>query len=117
MAESGIDRRRLLVGTALAGTAAVTGAKTFHDGELGAPPQTISGVMPWRDGAADVPPMAQGTDYRFFTPDEQAFIEAAIDRLIPPDAIGPSATQAHVHVFLDRQLAGLFGRGDHYYLG
>ena len=73
--------------------------------------------MPWREGTADVPPMASGTDYRYFTAAEQAFIEPAIDRLIPADETGPSATAANVHVFLDRQLAGLFGRGDHFYLG
>ena len=46
--------------------------------------------------------MASG--YRFFTAAEQAFIEAAIDRLIPPDELGPSATQANVHAFLDASL-------------
>jgi gluconate 2-dehydrogenase gamma chain len=117
MADNSINRRRLLVAGALAGTAGAAAAKALHDGELGAPPETINGVMPWREGTADVPPIAEGTDYRFFTADEQAFIEPAIDRLIPPDAVGPSATQANVHVFLDRQLAGPFGRGDHYYLG
>lgn len=113
-----INRRRLLVAGAAAGTAGVAGALTLHDGELGAPPETIKEVMPWRDGAADVPPIAApGVDYRYFTADEQAFIEPAIDRLIPADATGPSASEAHVHIFLDRQLYGAFGRGDHYFLG
>ncbi len=117
MSSNPIDRRKLLVGGALAGSATVAGAKALHDGELGAPPQTISGVMPWRDGSADVPPTATGTGYAYFTPPEQAFLEAAIDRLIPPDANGPSATEANVQVFLDRQMTGSYGRGDHFYLG
>lgn len=117
MSDSEITRRQLLVGGVLAGAACVTGAGTLHDGELGAPPRTIKGAVPWSEGTADAPPIAEGTAYRFFTATEQAFIEAAIDRLIPPDESGPSALQAHVHVFLDRQLAGEFGRGDHYYLG
>ena len=87
----------------------------LHDGERGVP-QTIQGAVPWHEGQADVPTAADGTDYRFFTAAEQAFIEPAIDRLIPPDENGPSASQANVQVFLDRQLAGPFGRGDHYYL-
>lgn len=114
MSDREINRRQLLLGV---GAAAVAGARTFHDGELGAPAQTIAGSMPWREGTADVPPIAEGTRYRFFTPAEQAFIEPAIDRLIPPDENGPSASQANVNVFLDRQLGGAFGRGDHFYLG
>ncbi len=116
MSDGEISRRKLLLGGALVGAAYATGA-AVHDGELGAPSQTIKGAMPWREGAADVPPMASGTDYRFFTAAEQAFIEPAIERLIPADDVGPSAMQSNVHVFLDRQLAGPYGRGDHYYLG
>jgi gluconate 2-dehydrogenase gamma chain len=117
LSESEITRRQLLVGGVLVGATCVAGAGTLHDGEPGAPPRTIKGAIPWSEGAADAPPTADGTDYRFFTAGEQAFIEPAIDRLIPPDETGPSASQANVHVFLDRQLAGAFGRGDHYYLG
>ena len=112
-----INRRQLLVTGALVGVAGAAGAAVLTDGDLGAPPETLNGTMPWKEGAADAPPIAEGTEYRFFSIAEQAFIEAAIDRLIPPDANGPSATQADVHVFLDRQLAGPFGRGDHYFLG
>jgi gluconate 2-dehydrogenase gamma chain len=116
MSDGEISRRKLLLGGAMVGAAYATRA-ALHDGELGAPAQAIKDAMPWREGAADVPPMASGTEYRFFTAAEQAFIEPAIDRLIPPDDTGPSATQCNVHVFLDRQLSGPFGRGDHYYLG
>ena len=38
-------------------------------------------------------------------------------RLIPNDQVGPGAVEANVPFFLDRQLAGPFGRGDHYFLG
>jgi len=117
MNENDISRRKLLTAGALAGVAGAAGASTPHDGALGAPPRTINGVMPWQEGTADVPPMAEGTNYTYFTAAEQAFIEPAIDRIIPPDPTGPSAREANVHVFLDRQLAGPFGRGDHYYLG
>ena len=39
MSGNNIDRRRMLVGGVLAGTAGVAGAKALHDGELGAPPE------------------------------------------------------------------------------
>jgi gluconate 2-dehydrogenase gamma chain len=121
MAKVGVDRRRFLLGSALAGTAAgaavAVGKGAVHDGELGGPAQTFRGEMPWQEGAADPPPAAEGTDFKFFTGAERTFIEAAVDRLIPPSPVGPSATEANVPFFLDRQLAGPFGRGDHYFLG
>jgi gluconate 2-dehydrogenase gamma chain len=111
-----LDRRLFLIGGVAAGVAGATAAP-IHDGELGAPPQTIRGSVPWKEGTADAPPGASGTGYVFFTTTEAAFIEAAVGRLIPDDPVGPGAVQANVPFFLDRQLAGPFGRGDHYYLG
>ncbi len=115
--KKGLDRRSFLINTALAGTATATGAATLHDGELGAPPRTIQGGVPWTEGTADSPPVVTGTDFKYFTAEERAFIEAAVSRLIPNDEVGPGAVEANVPFFLDRQLAGPFGRGDHYYLG
>jgi len=54
--------------------------------------------------------------YIHFTPDEAAFIEAACARLIPADAVGPSAVEAGVPLFLDRQLAGEYGKGSRWYM-
>jgi gluconate 2-dehydrogenase gamma chain len=54
--------------------------------------------------------------YLFFAADEAAFIEAAVARLIPKDALGPGALEAGVAVFIDRQLSGPYGQGDHFYL-
>jgi gluconate 2-dehydrogenase gamma chain len=42
----------------------------------------------------------------FFTRPEAALIEAAVVRPIPPDEIGPSALEANVPVYIDRQLHG-----------
>src|SRR5580698_11628736 len=111
-----LDRRQFLIGGVAAGVAGATAA-TIHDGELGAPPQTIRGAVPWKEGTADAPPGASGTGYVFFTTAEAAFIEAAVGRLIPNDPVGPGGVEANVPFFLDRQLAGPFGRGEHYYLG
>jgi gluconate 2-dehydrogenase gamma chain len=115
--EVDLGRRRLLLGSAvgLAGTAAA--AVVIHDGELGGPPQTIRGDIPWSEGNADSPPEVTGTGYVYFTPPEVAFIEAAVERLIPDDPVGPGAVNAGVPLFLDRQMAGPFGRGDHFFLG
>jgi gluconate 2-dehydrogenase gamma chain len=64
--------------------------------------------------AAARAPAARG--YTFFTPDEAAFVEAAIDRLIPADDLGPGARDADVAIFIDRQLAGTYGTGGKWYM-
>jgi gluconate 2-dehydrogenase gamma chain len=115
MTSKPFDRRQFLLAGAVA-TVGVTAA-AVRDGELGAPPQTIRGAVPWQEGAADSPPEATGSGYIFFKAAEVAFIEAAVARLIPNDPVGPGAVEAGVPFFLDRQLAGPFGRGDHFYLG
>jgi gluconate 2-dehydrogenase gamma chain len=47
--------------------------------------------------------------YIYFTEPESAFIEAAVERLIPTDALGPGARSAGVAFFIDQQLVGAFG--------
>src|ERR1700753_3357537 len=117
VAKPPVDRRPFLAtSVAMAGVAGAAAAE-LHDGELGAPAESIKGAIPYAEGATDQPPGVTGTDFKFFTEAERHFIEAAVDRLIPPSNVGPSATEANVPFFLDRQLAGPFGRGDHYYLG
>jgi gluconate 2-dehydrogenase gamma chain len=51
----------------------------------------------------------------FFSAAEAAFIEAAVDRLIPPDANGPGAREAGVPQSIDLQLAGAWGAGERLY--
>jgi gluconate 2-dehydrogenase gamma chain len=119
MPQPKLDRRRFLIGTAVAGaTGAVARASiAIHDGELGGPPEIFRGTVPWQEGAADVPPGVSGEGYTFFTPAEQEFIEAAAARLIPNDPVGPGALEAGVPFFLDRQLGGQYGSGAHFFLG
>ena len=68
-------------------------------------------------GSAPMVDVYKRQGFVFFTSAERAFIEAAVDRLIPPDPVGPGAVEAGVPFFLDRQLAGQFGQGQHYFLG
>lgn len=53
--------------------------------------------------------------YRFFNREEAGFMEAAVQRLIPPDDVGPSAMEAGVVDFIDGQLAGAWGAGERLY--
>jgi gluconate 2-dehydrogenase gamma chain len=53
---------------------------------------------------------------RYLTDAERAFVEAAVARIIPNDDLGPGAKEAGVAVFIDRQLAGPYGRADTWYM-
>jgi gluconate 2-dehydrogenase gamma chain len=55
------------------------------------------------------------TGRAFFTADEAAFVTAAVDRLLPRDD-WPSASEAGVVDYIDRQLAGPYGAGARMYL-
>jgi gluconate 2-dehydrogenase gamma chain len=57
----------------------------------------------------------QAQPYLFFSAPEAAFMEAAVDRLIPPDEVGPGANEAGVVTYIDRQLAGAWGAGEKLY--
>jgi gluconate 2-dehydrogenase gamma chain len=53
--------------------------------------------------------------YAYFTPPEVAFVEAAVERLIPTDRHGPGGKDAGVAYYIDQQLVGRYGRGDTMY--
>jgi gluconate 2-dehydrogenase gamma chain len=79
---------------------------------------TIQGELPWTAGAADPPAQAEPGPWQFFTTDEGAAVEALVDRLIPPDPETPGGKDCGCAVFIDRQLAGPYGRSaDHYMKG
>jgi gluconate 2-dehydrogenase gamma chain len=111
-----LDRRTLLTLGAVLGSGVVSTALA-HDGALGAPGQTVQGTMPWREGQTDTPAPAPAGGWKFLTDAEAAFVTAAANRLIPADPTGPSAAEAGVPEFIDLQLAGDYGNGDHFYLG
>jgi gluconate 2-dehydrogenase gamma chain len=52
---------------------------------------------------------------RFFTQDEAVIVAAAAARIFPSDDSGPGAREAGVVIYIDRQLAGPYGRDRHRY--
>jgi gluconate 2-dehydrogenase gamma chain len=52
---------------------------------------------------------------RFFTETEALIVAAAASRIFPSDDSGPGAREAGVAVYIDRQLAGPYGRDRHRY--
>lgn len=65
------------------------------------------------DPAASAPTAYQPT---YFSAAEWAFVQAACDRLIPADDIGPSAAEAGVPEFLDRHMQTPYAAGDIWYM-
>jgi len=52
---------------------------------------------------------------RFFTAAEARVVQAATERIFPSDTTGPGAKEAGVVIYIDRQLAGPYGRDNHRY--
>jgi gluconate 2-dehydrogenase gamma chain len=66
---------------------------------------------------ATAPPVApRPGPWRFFTDEEGRAVEAIVDRLIPPDPETPGGKQAGCAFFIDRQLAGPYGRAEGLYM-
>src|SRR5207247_1957508 len=53
--------------------------------------------------------------YTFLTFIEAAFVEAFVDVLVPADELTPSGSDIGLATFIDRQLAGAWGKGDRLY--
>ena len=106
-----VSRRRLLTGAALVSATAVTLPSVASE------TVAVRGALPWQDGQGAAPDLASRTGKLFLTAGERAFVTAAADRIIPPDDLGPSASQAGVPEFIDSQLAGAYGAGSHLFLG
>ncbi len=115
-----IGRRDLLKGLGVAAASAVIP----HPADAEAQPSKGGGAdSPGGAGAAATPENGshahnapEDEAFVYFTAPEAAFVRAAVDRLIPADPSGPGAVEAGVVRYIDRQLAGAFGRGDRMYL-
>jgi len=63
--------------------------------------------------SADSPPDIPG--YQSLSLEESAITEALVEHMWPTDDLGPSGLDLGIATFIDRQLAGGFGRGDRLY--
>jgi gluconate 2-dehydrogenase gamma chain len=116
MTES-ISRRAILTGAA--GTALAAGAAPLALAQ-GGPPATPGQPSPAQPTHGAEPMAASNQPARaplFFLNDEEArFLEAVVDRLIPPDDQWPGAAWAGVVSYIDRQLGSDWGAGARMYL-
>src|SRR6201997_3422582 len=109
MDEPRVSRRRLLTAGAVITAVPVVTAATAA---------TLGGSdVPFKEGQANAPQAVDaGSSWSWFPEAEAAFINAAVARLIPADDLGPGAVEAGVPTFIDRQLAGAYGRGERWYM-
>jgi gluconate 2-dehydrogenase gamma chain len=103
--EAGVTRREVLTGTAWL----LAGAST-------ASAQAILGGLPWTPNSGNPPVVVKPGPWQFFTPEEGRAVEAIADRVIPPDPQTPGGKETGSAVFIDRQIAGPYGRQDGLYV-
>lgn len=77
--------------------------------------RSVSGALPWSDFAGEPPRPVNPLGWYFFSPHEAATVEAIVDRFIPADHLSPGGRDCGCAIFIDRQLAGSFGKADRLY--
>jgi len=105
MSDQGVGRRDFLKGAVVGGAAAATGIPQ---------PQSAQAQQPATPAA---PGAAAGPEgYAFLNMEEAAFVEALVDHMIPADDLTPKGTDLGINVYIDRALAGAWGKGDRLYM-
>lgn len=105
MKDDGLGRRDFLKGAVVGGAAAAT--------------TTVAITPPEPAQAQPAPPAANlpaSPGYEFLNLEEAAFVEALVDHMIPADELTPKGTDIGINIFIDRALAGGWGKGERLYM-
>jgi gluconate 2-dehydrogenase gamma chain len=54
--------------------------------------------------------------YSYLNLEEQAFVETLVDHMVPADALSPKGTDIGINTYIDRALAGGWGKGERLYM-
>jgi gluconate 2-dehydrogenase gamma chain len=103
MSETKIGRREFLTSVTVVGAASVQALAP-----VAAEAQTAS-------HAAAAQHTEEAAGYIYLKPVEQAFVEALVDHMIPKDELTGSGTEIGIATYIDRALAGSWGKGDRLY--
>jgi gluconate 2-dehydrogenase gamma chain len=101
-----LDRRDFLKGAVVGSAAAAGGTAVI------ATPQIAQAEAP----AAAAPAAPEAAGYAFLNLDEAAFVEALVDHMVPADEVSPKGTDLGVNIYIDRALAGAWGKGERLYM-
>src|SRR5450631_1958941 len=95
--------RRAFLKSAVAGTAAAAPSLPLAAEAQQTPP-------------APSAPAATSEGYAHLNPEEAAFIEAVVDHMVPADEHSPKGTDLGLSIYIDRALAGGWGKGERLYM-
>jgi len=101
--DSGLGRRDFLKGAVVGGAAAATVSL----------PDAAQAQQPAAAAPAATP---AGPAYSFLNLDEAAFVEALVDHMVPADELTPKGTDIGINIYIDRALAGGWGKGERLYM-
>jgi gluconate 2-dehydrogenase gamma chain len=99
MSDGALDRRNFLKSAVVGGAAAATPAPL---------PETAKAEQAATASASE--------GYAFFNLAEAAFVEALVDHMVPADELSPKGTDIGINVYIDRALAGGWGKGERLYM-
>jgi gluconate 2-dehydrogenase gamma chain len=104
MADEGLGRRDFLKGAVVGGAAAATVNL----------PQSAEAQQPAAAPASAADATTPG--YSFLNLEEAAFVEALVDHMVPADDLTPKGTDIGINIYIDRALAGGWGKGERLYM-
>jgi gluconate 2-dehydrogenase gamma chain len=107
-----LGRRAFLTGAGI-GAAAAASASVSALTVTTAEAQMVL-PQPAAQPAVAQPPEPAG--YTYLKPNEAAFVEALVDHMIPKDELTGSGTDIGIATYVDRALAGSWGKGDRLYM-
>jgi gluconate 2-dehydrogenase gamma chain len=105
MSQTRFGRREFLTGAGVGAASASVHALTSV---------TSAEAQPAAQHPAPAAP-AEAAGYTYLKPTEVAFVEALVDHMIPKDELTGSGTEIGIATFIDRALAGSWGKGDRLY--
>src|ERR1700757_5025615 len=105
MSETKIGRREFLTRVSVVGAASASAQALA--------PVTAAAQTPSQ--APDAPHTTEAAGYAYLKPTEQAFVEALVDHMIPKDELTGSGTEIGIATYIDRALAGSWGKGARLY--
>jgi gluconate 2-dehydrogenase gamma chain len=115
-----LDRRDFIKGAVVGGAAAAGSAIAPVDLAEAQQPAPVANTPSANPPSANTPSantaVSGSAGYTFLDLDEAAFIEALVDHMIPADELTPKGSDLGINIYIDRALAGGWGKGDRLYL-
>jgi gluconate 2-dehydrogenase gamma chain len=115
MSKPEFGRRDFLKGAVVGGAAAAT---TLTAETALAQQSTLTDTANAASNAFAPPagPAVTPAGYEFLNLDEAAFVEALVDHMVPADELTAKGTDLGINIYIDRALAGAWGKGDRLYM-